>query len=262
MTSWRATSDPQIHADQIIDKYVEFCNRLRGLGDLDVKDDPPDLNDNITDSGVEITCGRGYFIIFRGVKFHPRNIDFKGDICVDFREVVQPEIRGSNVKYQIVESNTAVAYLRYEGGRDPDSRLRNVSLTRAYHFDYRNDPREDHPIFHVHYDPMSINLVELQQLYHIKNTTQIRDDSISQNFPRLPSAPMDLSAIVYMIITEHQEVEPWPKELHRPVRRLPKFDENSFAPKPQNGRLMWPEWWYIHCKGADHLDPKTKELRE
>lgn len=174
------------------------------------------------------------------------------DICFQPELVVRGREANGEVLYEIEQSTTRVSYLRRVGERISDGRI-PAEIKQAMHYDFEADPDPGHPIFHVQYEPSSIDLNLFRQEYRIENAEEIVEES--PDFPRIPSAPMDFVGVLYLIINEHEEVEnsTWPSKVMEFLGDLPRFPKWCFDPIPQSGNEMIPEWWYVHASENDHV---------
>jgi hypothetical protein len=108
---------------------------------------------------------------------------------------------------------------------------------RGLHFDYSED--DHHPVFHVQVDDRAITPEVLGHAYAC--------DAERVETPRVPTAPMDLCATVYMILHDHFSwavVQGWSEECLRAVEGMPRLPCVGWAERIDKQGPMDCSWWY------------------
>jgi len=191
---------------------------------------------------IELATQNGKAIQFEQV---PHRIEDKStvvDICVQFQQRVVP-INDEPENLEIQKSKIALTYLDTTEARTGDG----VKLLRGLRFEFDQQPQEHHPVFHVHYDRRCIDSQVLIDEYEIDPS----DDQLpNPDYPRVPSAPMDLFSVIQLVLQDHtpDEVDDngWPSGIGNHLEGFPRFPSDLFSPSPQEGSPMVSDWWYLH----------------
>lgn len=228
--------------------YRMLWGQFGNLSGIDITGDFEGLDINRENGKITISSSK--FFKIKGVGFEangqggPIDICFKPDLTI-----MGAEIRGQQNLY-IERSETAVSYLRTK--RDDEVEVdvgegkTAAKVLSAYHYDFELDPDPRHPLFHAQYEPSSIELGELHRDYEVLNTSSVT--SSIPNHPRVPTAPLDFTGVLCMLVNEHQDTgSEWPGSVTTALQRLPKLPPWCFDPSPQSGTAMLPEWWYVHA---------------
>jgi hypothetical protein len=115
-----------------------------------------------------------------------------------------------------------------------DKRPRAV---RGMHFDYAED--DHHPVFHVQVDdrvlPPEFVGVEYES------------DAKRVETPRIPTAPMDLCATVYMILHDHFSpvvLQGWNADAQRAIAGMPRLPCKPISDRVKERGYLDCLWWY------------------
>lgn len=190
---------------------------------------------------------------FRGLPFRPGDSSRTIDAWIQFEETVRGVEENGGVRYEIERSVTRLVYAVQE--REDGERIGKAR--QGVHFDFKELPDGNHPVFHAQFDPSCIDTSAIEE-YQL----QVGGKS-APSFPRVPSAPIDVAAVTYMILHDHKpnlldEDEGWPSETHAALRKLPQFPSACFDPKPQGGNGMLCDWWYLHATSDDDGVPRRE----
>lgn len=248
----------------IWNSYKSLWGLFRNTTGIEVKGTGDDLDISHKD-GEKVTVESNGVLRIKGVDFEaggstgPIDICFKPDLVV-----IGVEYNGT--RQPVIESSaTAVSYLRireaedtgdgYSDGRSP------AEVLSAFHYDFDMDPDDRHPVFHMQYEPSSIQIGTLNSEYDIQNECHVT--STVPNHPRVPTAPLDFAGVLYMLIQEHIESfdTAWPNGTINAVEKIPKIPAWCFEPNPLCGGAMLPEWWYLLSRDEEHIPNEIVESR-
>lgn len=264
------------HLTKLKQVYSRLWNHLDGVEGLAIDTDQDAINavrDNhdeciligtIPDSASasELPLGNDY-LRFKNAKYNLADPTDQMDICLQFIKRIEVHGEREDPRFVLTDSNIAISYLRYEGGPNEytDDDTRPVNLVQSYHFDYEYEYEDPHPVFHLQSDPFSINLEVLDDEYEIRNRSDLVD-RIRPNFPRIPSAPLGFSGVIFSILREHaRDFDIWPSRVKSPLQQVPSYPDDLFDPSPQCGNAMIPEWWYAHSSENDHFTDQMMKFR-
>jgi len=242
---WELTSQEY---GEVSKTYQMLWGRFGNLSGIDITGGIDEFSLDLENGEILVSSPRFYKI--KGVGFEadgqggPIDICFKPDLTI-----IGAEINGERNLY-IKRSETAVTYLHTKKDGEIDIEVEAgktaAEVLSAYHYDFELNPDTRHPLFHAQYEPSSIKLGKLRQDYEILNQNSVT--SSIPNHPRVPTAPLDFTGVLCMLVHEHQDSESeWPGSVSTALERLPKLPPWCFEPSPQSGTAMLPEWWYIHA---------------
>ncbi|ELZ81778.1 hypothetical protein C453_17219 [Haloferax elongans ATCC BAA-1513] len=250
------------HQGEVFSKFNSFCNQLKNVLNVSVSNDPDLLIDiNKSEEGLEVESPPGAMFQFTGIPY-PSDDGLevqKLHIGAVFEQTIVGRETDDGIVYQTSKSTMRVVYLKVLDGRNPSTGLFPAEIKNGYHFDFEFPPDDGHPIFHVQYDPESIELDVLEQQYAIQNE-EIVDIEVLDS-PRIPSAPVDVGGLTYMLTKELPEEVEWPGKLAGELEKLPKYPDECYEPEPQSNQCMLPEWWYVHASENSNLSRKTVATR-
>jgi hypothetical protein len=254
--------DHKGHQGRIFGIYNSFINELPnilGKGKLKYPDKTVDMR--FEDGELEIYCPPGDVLRFKEVPYGGDDSDEELHICAQFEQTVRGVDVGGEVRYELSKSTVRTTYLRLLSDRDEDTGKYDAEIKQGLHFDFERDPDDNHPVFHVQYDPRSIETDILEKNYNLPRLGRF-DDSYPQS-PRVPTAPIDVGGAIHMILRQCLEDElNWPGRLESDFAQLPTFPHDCFEPAPQDGNCLVPEWWYVHCtEGQTDLPQDLVDLR-
>jgi len=243
---------------EIQQAYGTFWEMFKGSQGIKAEGTSEDINVSKDDGAIRVKVPT--FLKISGLQYRRDTSDDLFDICFQPELVICGREVDSSVRYEIAKSTTRVTYLRRLGDREDDGRF-PAEIKQGMHYDFESEPATRHPIFHVQYDPASINPGVLNQDYRIMNADEVTGEH--PNFPRIPSPPMDFAGVLYLIIKDHEQAEDatWPSRVLDLLRDLPAFPKWCFDPDPQAGSEMIPEWWYIHADGGPHVPDEIVNVR-
>lgn len=172
------------------------------------------------------------------------------DVYVQFRQRVQGiRIGEGDVQYVAKECQVRVQYLQTRPPNEIEEEVAGgIDPARAYHgihLDLSPPNVRHHPLFHVQVSVGCIPGESIGRRYLPTADDQHRCDS-----PRIPTAPLDLAGLVYVILHDHVPaavVKGWPPELRTAVTKLPRLPLESFAAYLRAGASMECPWWYQHA---------------
>ena len=149
----------------------------------------------------------------------------------------------SGLKYEIEKSTIRVQYLREEE-RDDEKVMRPIQGVR---FEFEYLPEDYHPVFHAHFEPDCLKPSDVQHRYS-KEVISYGEQVIDP--PRVPSAPLDLTGVIYMILQDHKPSllntnKGWPARTQDAIKELPHFPEKCFE-MGDDGSNRFSDWWYLH----------------
>lgn len=179
-------------------------------------------------------------VVFNQIPSRPDQSFDVVDICIQFGlKVAAREIDGVK-HFEIQKSKTNILYIDTSEGR------RYGEIESGFRFEFSTLPQADHPVFHTHYDTACISSEFLNDEYELDLTTQY-----SREYPRVPSAPMDITSVILLVLHDHQpsilnREEGWPPSTTSTLEKIPKFPATVFDPEPQGGKGMICDWWYRH----------------
>jgi hypothetical protein len=114
---------------------------------------------------------------------------------------------------------------------------------RGLHFDYAED--DHHPVFHVQVDDRVLPPEFIGVEYE--------SDAQRIETPRIPTAPMDLCAAVYMILHDHFSplvLQGWSTDAQRAIDGLPRLPCKPISDRVKERGYLDCIWWYPnHQKG-------------
>lgn len=194
---------------------------------------------------------------FRPLPYRPGNTSKVIDARIQFRETVRGIEENGDTRFEIIESVTS---LQHVTRITEDGEKRVGEARQGIHFDFKEFPDEHHPVFHAHFDPGCIKDTDDDYADEFR----IPDFS-APDFPRIPSAPVDVAGATYMLLHDHkpdilEDDKGWPSQVHSAVQKLPRFPESCFQPIPQDGAGMFCDWWYVHATFDDDGVPKRRVL--
>jgi hypothetical protein len=99
----------------------------------------------------------------------------------------------------------------------------------------------DHPIFHAQYDLRCIDPAS------VGRTCVPSQDSARCDSPRIPTAPMDFSGVVFAILRDHLPdtvASGWPQDMREALIALPHLPTGRFAPFVNGTSGLSASWWY------------------
>jgi hypothetical protein len=121
-----------------------------------------------------------------------------------------------------------------------DKKPRSV---RGLHFDYAED--DHHPIFHVQVDDRVLTPAFIGVDYEC--------DATRVETPRIPTAPIDLCAAVYMILHDHFSpliLQGWSVDTQRAIAGIPRLPCKPITDRVKEHSVLDCVWWYPnHQKG-------------
>jgi len=250
----------------IRESYIFLWNLLVGIGGLEIKgsDDDLDISHPLDDT---VTVKSDSVFKIKGVGFEAGQSAGPIDICF------KPDLTITGVEFDgrrcpVIESSaTAVTYLKVDERDRTDAEYQSESnrqpakVLSAFHYDFEMDTKERHPIFHTQYEPSSIELGILAEDYDITNQSQVTNSV--PNHPRIPTAPLDFTGVLCMLIHEHKEEfdSAWPNGTLNAVKRLPTFPPWCFRPNPVCDGALVPEWWYFAARNQTQFPEEVVEGR-
>lgn len=250
------------HQGEVFSKFNSFYNQLKNVLNVSVSNDSDLLIDiNRGEEGLEVESPPGAMFQFTGIPY-PSDDGVEGQklhIGAVFEQTVVGRETDCGIVYQTSKSTMRVVYLKVLEGRDSSTGLFPAEIKNGYHFDFEFPPDDGHPIFHVQYDPESIDLGVLEQQYTIQNEEIV--DSEVLDAPRIPSAPVDVAGLTYMLAKELPEEVEWPGKLTGELEKLPKYPNECYEPGPQSNQCILPEWWYVHASDNNDLSEETVATR-
>lgn len=151
---------------------------------------------------------------------------------------VRHEVSRSSLRIQCIESRTGEQSRNNDGADDP---------CRGYHglhFDFQNPPDAFHPVVHLQVSPGCIPETAVGRPYHCPN--------YRADVPRIPTPPIDLPTIVYIITNDHllhagldqRVVQETLQRILNAASQLPRFARGVFPIEGLPGGEMPYTWWY------------------
>ncbi len=203
------------------------------------------------------TANGGAALWFRSLPHRPGDNSQVIDARIKFKERVRAVETDGDFRFEIVESITKVQHIEREWDDDGD---RVGEARQGVHFDFEESPKDNHPVFHAQFDPACIKGTETDYADRLEIP-----DFQAPDFPRIPSAPIDVVAATYILLHDHapgilEEDMGWPSDTHSPLQKLPRFPEDCFHPEPQDGNGMVCDWWYLHATIDDGGIPERDIL--
>ncbi len=242
---------------EVRNSYQDFLNRISNIPDFGLTE----AEDKIvaqTSSG-EINVGMNLedgvstdLLRFTELPLDGHDGPRKLDICIQFKYTIRGSEESGETFYELKDASTWVTYLERTGGRT-NGRV-NAKIQQGMHFDCHIRPRKNHPVFHTQFDPTSVKLHALTSEYCIDGVDPDEQDELEAKFrdyPRIPSAPMDITGIVYLVLNDHLPTAMelpygWPPQLRKKVGELPSFPEGCMNRLGEGVKKMVPDWWYVH----------------
>lgn len=250
------------HQSTVFRIFNSFVNELPNiLGGGQFKYPEPAVDMEIQDDKLAIYCPGHGILRFEDVPYKRGSSDENLHICVRFQQTIRGVDIDGEVKYEVIKSTARTTYLRILSEDGNDGRYK-AEIKHGMHYDFDRIPDDNHPIFHVQYDPRSIDIELLERHYHLPKQGRL-DDRYPQS-PRVPTAPIDVGGAVHMILRQcmSQDEFDWPGKLENKLGELPTFPHDCFEPEPQDGESLVPEWWYVHCTdGQTHVPTDLVNLR-
>jgi hypothetical protein len=151
------------------------------------------------------------------------------DVYIKFTQVVQAESNNGDRGLIAIKSNIKLLYF--------DTNNERCGL----HFDLSGEDQHDHPVYHAQIDTSCIPPDAVSRRY---DGTQ---RSILSRYPRIPTAPMDLAAVVYLILRDHlpsRVRNGWPGELRGAAYALPHLPSDHFQEHLKPQHKVECLWWY------------------
>lgn len=244
-------------APMLRELYTEFWSRLLpefvNVGGIEPSPDKVfwvDVpNPNPQTGSLQIRTPRGRALSLRKLQMYPTGK--KRDLCdafIQFQHVVRRVARSLACPsgLEILSSNVRVSYVRSYG--DPDRTDPDGSGTRqvlnGFHFDMAYDPHRvfqaAHPIFHVQLDFGAVDKEAIG--YPCKETER----SIRCEFPRVPTPPMDLPSVVFLVLADHmgKNLTGWPRSVEGAVKNLPRLPDWPVTKATEGkGQLEITSWY-------------------
>lgn len=184
---------------------------------------------------------------FRGMSSRARQARESYDIYIQFWQRIAVSQIGDERSYAAVESTVRVQYL--EARSDKDVRLEiagNLDPSRVItgvHYDLCPIGELHHPIFHAQFDMGCIEAQSLGRRYALPTGVT------KCGAPRIPSAPMDLPGVIYVILHDHlatKVAKGWPASVRATIEKLPQFPRSS-ATRLDRGAYLECPTWYLHA---------------
>ena len=241
------------HVNQVENFFNEFWCKLSSSGGCPLNlasvsgiegSNPQEWEDSYLQIKIdEDTDGQHNSLWIKDVPEGPKSPN-KIDVRIQFKQKIEVLEEDEETNYEIVRSKVRVQYIRE--GEDEDS----GEVFGGYHFDYKRDQDSNHPLFHAQFKPYSIRDGVSERKYEVAE-----DDKWSSipDFPRVPCAPIELAAAVFLVLKDHRpEVinesngsYDWPSRVEDQVKSLPHFSEESFEGLLSGDKLI-ADWWYNH----------------
>lgn len=251
----------------VLRRYTQFWQKLISFTDGRAQEFPDkemvvSLN---RDSGGCIcveTPQQTAALLIRGLPKKPDSIREDLDVFIQFRQLVQAESNdGDDCEFIAINSNIRLMYLETQPIGIRQQRIRNgnqPNKDKVYcglHFDLSGEDQYDHPLYHAQFDTSCIVPRAVDNRY---DGTQ---HGIHSSYPRIPTAPMDLGAIVYLILRDHlpkRVRNGWPKKLRKAAYALPHLPSNHFQVHLRPQRKIDSLWWY-YMGDPPSYSPSTVE---
>lgn len=237
-------------------RYTDFWSRLWSITPA-ARQIPEDL------IRVEEKLGSGQLLVetperecvlaLEGVKSRQTAAkDLQHDVYIQFRQLVRAmSLDGARGPLEAVQSNVRVQYLEARSpGRVAKELRREIDPARLYagvHFDLALGEgttfKRGHPIYHVQFDPHCVPMEASRRVYEPWSSIP------SCDVPRIPTPPMDLGAVVYLLLQDHfPDVmqQGWPTGIQKAAANLPRLPIASFNGAFGAGRIFDVTWWYGH----------------
>ena len=112
---------------------------------------------------------------------------------------------------------------------------------RGLHFDYAED--DHHPVFHVQVDDRVLS----PEFIGVEYECAARRIET----PRIPTAPMDLAATVYMILHDHFSslvIQGWSPDAQRAIDGIPRLQCDAISSRVKERGYLDCAWWYPNHK--------------
>lgn len=241
-------------APAVRDRYYEFWTRLNtaipeaqtvNLGTFRVTRSPlaPDCLD------VEIDP-HDPTLRFDEVPTSPRRpTGQKCEILIQLRQTVSRSAGTSGSAFQLVHSVVRVAYLdkRRAPPAGPGSAPRGQQVIAGFHFDLGLDQQFSrqpaHPIYHAQIDFDCI----VKPGSSRRCTACGRNVRVTSRFPRIPTAPLDLAGVVFLVLNDHfpsRVAAGWPPELASAASKLPRLPRlRTTGTRSPDGELDVVSWY-------------------
>jgi hypothetical protein len=233
--------------------YREFWNKLKQVPSINAVGSFDDIfevefkEDHIAASTKDSRAFR-----FRSLPYRFGDRSRVIDVFIQVKQRVRAVQQDNEKRYELKDSNVSLVHLKEEDG--------TAAIEQGVHFDFSLNTETNHPVFHAQYDPSSVDRNILPDQYDFDF-----GDRSFPNYPRIPSAPIDLPGAVFLILHDHvptalSTLVGWPNGPKDAIPNLPQFPKECFEHAPQNGTPMTCDWWYIH--GVQNDEDATRRALE
>ncbi len=162
------------------------------------------------------------------------------DVFIQLRQLLRGVRRSKNgLEFEIVSSVIRVQYV--------DScpiGTKDAHVLFWMHFDLETERRKNHPLYHAQVAQDLIPEGATERSYR-----DTKDGTRRLDVPKIPTAPMDLPGVVYMILHDHLPNlvdSGWPRGIDENRNRLPRYSTSGFS-SSQPTRTINCSWWYDHA---------------
>lgn len=151
------------------------------------------------------------------------------DVAIDFEQHVSIKADGDGMSYfEAVRSTIRLLYL--ENYNSVKTKGTSGKIYSGVHFDLNDQNQNtsdeyDHAIFHANFDLKCIDPRERLGRVNYEEPAIGRIDS-----PRIPTAPMDISAVVFSLLRDHMPetvVKGWPENMLEVLNDLPHLPKGT-----------------------------------
>lgn len=173
------------------------------------------------------------------------------DVAITFEQDVDVKGLGTPSQYfEAVASYVRILYLdndKIVSKRKVEDSTYRGHVRSGFHFDLVNQENKnrdwyDHPIYHANFDLKCIDLNTLG-----RNDYELPQVSGRIDFPRIPTAPMDLAGVIFLLLRDHRPdlVETgWPDNIRKLAKRLPRYPHGVLNQYIKQGQILDCLSWY------------------
>jgi hypothetical protein len=171
------------------------------------------------------------------------------DICVQFDQTVRRAPPGGGATdFELIHSVVCIAYVRRAAAKGNDGRSRQgrrSPIIAGLHFDLSFDLttvfQKAHPMYHAQLDFGCISDQAIGRPCHTGHR------QIHTKFPRIPTAPLDLPAVMFLVLNDHFPeivVDGWPAGLRSAVEKLPQLPDWPVSQELRRRKRIDVDSWY------------------
>lgn len=250
----REIVEPNEHFIDVRNPYKQFWGQLQNVSELSARGDFSEIFDVVIDDGC-ISIETQPSMWFRDLPYRFGDSSKVVDVFLQIKQKIRIVEQNGDYIYEIKKSNVRIAHTKRVGDRADQQ----IQVEQGIRFDFDLETQENHPVFHAHYNPNCIS-----GSIPSRFSAEIPDRSYPE-YPRIPSAPMDLPGAVFLIMNDHvpsvlDPSEGWPSEPKASLEALPEFPEECFSYHPQDGAKMLCDWWYVHGSNDSGEDNPTRSV--